>query len=61
MTTTGYATADYDKWPYGVQLLLLLFMFMGGSAGSTTSAIKTIRVVLLCKYAYREITKLNLF
>jgi trk system potassium uptake protein TrkH len=58
MTTTGYATADYDKWPYGIQLLLLLFMFMGGSAGSTTSAIKTIRVVLLCKYAYREIIKL---
>jgi trk system potassium uptake protein TrkH len=58
MTTTGFATADYDKWPYGVQLILLLFMFMGGSAGSTTSAIKTIRVVLLCKYAYREIARL---
>jgi len=58
MTTTGYATADYNDWPYGIQLLLLLFMFMGGSAGSTTSAIKTIRVVLLCKYAYREIVRL---
>lgn len=57
MTTTGFATADYDKWPAAIQLILLLFMFMGGSAGSTTSAIKTIRVVLLCKYAYREIVR----
>ena len=58
MTTTGYATADFDKWPFGIKLLLLLFMFMRGSAGSTTSAIKTIRVVLLCKYAYREIVRI---
>lgn len=58
MTTTGFVTADYNNWPYGVQLLLLLFMFIGGCAGSTTSAIKTIRVVLLWKYAYREIVRL---
>lgn len=58
MTTTGFVTADYDNWPFAIQLLLLLFMFMGGCAGSTTSAIKTIRVVLLCKYAYREIVRL---
>ncbi len=58
MTTTGFVTADYDKWPFAAQLALLIFMFMGGCAGSTTGAIKTVRIVLLFKYAYREIVRL---
>jgi len=58
MTTTGFVTADYDTWPFAAKFALLLFMFIGGSAGSTTGAIKTVRVVLLFKYAYREIVRL---
>jgi trk system potassium uptake protein TrkH len=58
MTTTGFSTADYNGWPAAPQLALLLFMIMGGCAGSTAGALKTMRVVLLFKYAYREIVRL---
>ena len=35
ITTTGFATADYERWPAMSQLILLLCMFIGASAGST--------------------------
>ncbi len=44
-TTTGYASTDYDLWPAGGQLMLLLLMFVGGMAGSTAGGMKVIRVV----------------
>jgi trk system potassium uptake protein len=58
LTTTGYATANYEKWPLGLQFVLFFFMFFGGCAGSTSGSIKIIRTVLLVKYAYREIFRL---
>ena len=58
MTTTGYATADFELWPVVLQFLLLLFMFIGGCAGSTGGSIKIVRIVLLFKYAYRELFRL---
>jgi trk system potassium uptake protein TrkH len=58
MTCTGFATADYNNWPAAAQLALLIFMLMGGCAGSTAGAIKTIKIVLLFKYAKREIMRL---
>lgn len=58
MTTTGYSTADYTQWPVFSQGVLMLLMFVGGMAGSTTGSVKCIRVLLLFKLGYREIYKL---
>ena len=58
ITTTGYATADFEQWPLGIQFILFFLMFFGGCAGSTSGSIKIIRTILLVKYAYREIFKL---
>ena len=55
LTTTGFATADYETWPAMSQLILLLCMFMGASAGSTGGGIKFLRIMLLFKYCYREL------
>jgi len=55
ITTTGFATADYEKWPAMSQLILLLCMFLGASAGSTGGGVKFLRVLLLFKYCYREL------
>jgi len=56
-TTTGYVTADYDAWPSLARVLLFSLMFLGGSGGSTGGAIKQIRILILLKYAYRELQK----
>ncbi|MEE4261553.1 MAG: TrkH family potassium uptake protein [Desulfobacteraceae bacterium] len=55
ITTTGYATADYEKWPAMSQLILLLCMFIGASAGSTGGGMKCLRIMLCFKYCYREL------
>jgi trk system potassium uptake protein TrkH len=55
ITTTGYATADYCQWPAMSQLILLMCMFIGASAGSTGGGMKCLRILLLCKYCYREL------
>lgn len=47
MTTTGFSIVDYDRWPYSVQVLLLIIMFIGGMAGSTVGGLKTIRLLML--------------
>lgn len=57
-TTTGYSTADTATWTSFSQVLLLILMFFGGSAGSTTGSIKCIRVLLLAKLCYQEIYRL---
>lgn len=48
-STTGYVTADFDKWPPFCRLLLLFLFFVGGCAGSTTGGFKVIRLLLLGK------------
>lgn len=55
VTTTGYATADYELWPGMSQVILLLCMIIGASAGSTGGGVKCIRVMLCFKYCYREL------
>lgn len=55
VTTTGYATADYELWPGMSQVILLLCMFIGASAGSTGGGMKCIRIILCFKYCYREL------
>lgn len=58
MTTTGYANADFNQWPDAARLILILFMFIGGSAGSTAGAIKVVRIVVLFKTFKREIIRI---
>jgi len=57
LTTTGYVTADYERWPVFSQIVLLLCMFLGSMAGSTGGGIKTLRLLLLVKHAYLEIVR----
>ncbi len=55
LTTTGYTTQNFDKWPEFLRLLLLLFMFIGGCAGSTSGGIKVLRILLMFKLIKRKI------
>ena len=57
-TTTGYCTADFDLWPDLCRFLLVVLMFVGGSAGSTGGGLKVVRVMLVVKLMFREIRKL---
>ena len=52
MTTTGYVTDDFDRWPYFSRMLLVVVMIVGGCAGSTGSGIKVIRVLMMLKIVY---------
>jgi trk system potassium uptake protein TrkH len=58
LTTTGYATADYEQWPAMAQLILLLCMFIGASAGSTGGGMKCLRVMLCFKFCYQQLFSL---
>lgn len=58
ITTTGYATADYEQWPAMSQLILLLCMILGASAGSTGGGVKCLRLMLCLKYCYKELFSL---
>ncbi|RMG00695.1 MAG: TrkH family potassium uptake protein [Nitrospirae bacterium] len=58
MTTTGYATADYEKWSPFAQMILVVLMFFGGMIGSTGGGMKQVRVLLMLKQAYRELYQL---
>ncbi len=54
MTTTGYATVNFDAWPEVLRLLLLILMFIGGSAGSTGGGMKVMRILLVFKMIKRK-------
>lgn len=58
LTTTGYATADFNQWPAMSKLILLLCMFMGASAGSTAGGMKLMRIMCCFKYCYKELFNL---
>uniref|UniRef100_A0A7C4RST0 TrkH family potassium uptake protein n=1 Tax=Desulfatirhabdium butyrativorans TaxID=340467 RepID=A0A7C4RST0_9BACT len=58
LTTTGYATADFELWPALPHLILLISMFLGACAGSTGGGMKCMRIILLLKQAYREMMHL---
>lgn len=58
MTTTGFSTVDFDLWPNFSKGILLLVMFIGGSAGSTAGGTKVIRILVMLKLIKREITKI---
>jgi trk system potassium uptake protein TrkH len=55
MTTTGFATTDFDQWTAAAKYILLLLMIIGACAGSTGGAIKVVRILLVIKSGYREL------
>ncbi|BDD02795.1 TrkH family potassium uptake protein [Aureibacter tunicatorum] len=54
ITTTGFVTADYTQWTTFVMIIILILMFVGGSAGSTAGGVKVIRHVILFKNSLLE-------
>ncbi len=60
LTTTGFTTADYEKWPQAAQMLLYAVCFIGACAGSTTSGIKVVHYVLIWKFGVAAIKRIFL-
>ncbi|GAB4183573.1 MAG: TrkH family potassium uptake protein [Calditrichia bacterium] len=58
ITTTGYGSADYETWTPLAQKLLLILMFIGGSAGSTGGGMKVIRIIVVIKQGFIELRKI---
>ena len=56
MTSTGFATADYNNWPLFSQMILLLLMFIGACAGSTGGGFKISRLLILCKAIPKQLS-----
>lgn len=54
ITTTGYATTNFDLWPSASKTILVLLMLIGACAGSTGGGFKVSRVVILVKSIVRE-------
>ena len=54
LTTTGFATADYELWAFFAQFMILFMMFVGSMGGSTGGGMKIVRMMLLFKYAAKE-------
>jgi trk system potassium uptake protein TrkH len=55
MTTTGYATVDFDKWPALSKEILVTLMFIGACAGSTGGGLKVSRVIAYFKLVRNEV------
>ncbi len=55
MTTTGFASTDWEQWPWACQWILFCLMFMGGCAGSTGGGIKCMRLIIVAKHILREL------
>ena len=58
ITTTGFATVDFNQWPELSRLLLVLLMIVGACAGSTGGGVKVSRFVILTKATAQEIRRL---
>ena len=57
MTTTGYASVDFEQWPAFSKAVLFALMFVGACAGSTAGGLKVSRVLLLLKSIRRTVRK----
>lgn len=58
MTTTGYATTDFDMWPELSRTILVLLMMFGACAGSTGGGMKISRIVIAFKSVKKEISRM---
>lgn len=55
ITTTGFSTTDFNLWPETSKTVLVLLMFIGGCAGSTSGGIKVSRFVIMIKTVFKEL------
>ncbi len=55
LSTSGFATTDFNLWPEFSRTILVMLMFIGGCAGSTAGGIKISRIVILLKGMFREL------
>lgn len=58
ITTTGFSTADFARWPMFSQVILLIIMFFGACAGSTAGGLKISRIVMMGKMYVAEIARM---
>ena len=58
ITTTGYATADFNTWPAFSKAILVILMFVGACAGSTGGGMKVARVVILVKTSFCDMRRM---
>lgn len=54
ITTTGFATADFNQWTGTAKTILVLLMFIGACAGSTGGGIKVSRILIMVKSVFKE-------
>ena len=57
ITSTGFASLDYEYWPMAAKSILVVLMFIGGCSGSAGGGMKVIRVLILWKYCKKIILK----
>ena len=55
MSTTGFATSDFNLWPVATRMLILVLMFIGSCAGSTAGGMKVCRIGMLVKQGLRDV------
>jgi trk system potassium uptake protein TrkH len=58
VTTTGFATEDYEAWHVLSQYVLIALMFLGGMAGSTGGGMKVVRCLLVVKHGWLQLVRL---
>ncbi len=58
VTTTGFVTENYERWPFVAQILLLALMMFGGCTSSTGGGMKQVRVMIVFKFIGSELKKL---
>lgn len=58
VSTTGFSTADFAKWPEFSKGVLFFLMFLGGCAGSTCGGLKTSRLLILIKLIKAELHRM---
>ena len=57
ISTSGFCTTDFDRWPQISRTLLVLLMFIGACAGSTGGGSKVVRIIVLFRTAKRAVYK----
>ena len=58
ITTTGFLTDEYSTWPAYISFMLLVGAFVGACSGSVGGGIKSWRVLIMLKHAYKQIFKI---
>jgi trk system potassium uptake protein TrkH len=56
-TTTGFCSADFNRWPFIAQAVMIGLMFVGGCGGSTGGGIKVIRIWIALKVLFHEVER----